>query len=133
MLKKLCLLLVLCVCLPAVSQQKSLSQMEYQLLLSVDNWIAQSEALTEDLKNARIEAAESQKKVERLESSLQDILTSYTSLKQNYEIQKQSLRKSKAYVLMGIILIILFIAIRIVCMLLLAKGIKLPEWLNILI
>ena len=133
MLKKLCLLLALCVCLPAVSQQKSLSQMEYQLLLSVDNWIAQSEALTEDLKNARIEAAESQKKVERLESSLQDILTSYTSLKQNYEIQKQSLRKSKAYVLTGIILIILFIVIRIVCMVLLAKGIKLPEWLNILI
>lgn len=117
---------------PQESEQ-TLETLGSRIHTSLEALKARSQSLTEELQGQKAIAEEYKTKLSALTISLDNTNKRLYDYEKQLIAYEQKLRTQKKLLRIGLFLIILFLAVRAVTLSLRAKGIKLPELVNILL
>lgn len=124
------------------SQQstQTLPTLSKEIHTQLDSLKQQSRLLTEQLLTVENELSSSSVQVETLKTQqkelttcLQDTNKKYSDCLTKLTLYESGLKRDKELLILGFTLVVLFIAVRIITLILRVKGVKLPELVNILL
>ena len=122
------------------TQSETLTTLSTQIHEQLENLRKQSKSLTQQLLQAQTELETQSLLADELRTELNELNISLTSTSKklaDYETKltayEQKLKAQKRLLRIGLLLVVLFLAVRAVTLALRAKGIKLPDIVNILL
>ena len=114
-------------------EEQTLEQLGSRIHTSLAALKARSQSLTEELQGQRAIAEEYRTKLSALTISLDNTNKKLYDYETKLTAYEQKLKAQKRLLRIGLLLVVLFLAVRAATLALRAKGIKLPDIVNILL